>query len=226
MSNGAPTVPAASLRSELHGGQVVVTPCDPDKLVRMMREGDIQALDRITRCHGDRLLAVGRRYCRTSSEAEDAVQDALLAAGTHLQSYRGDGPLEGWLVRMVANACSHMRRGRKNDRKLHDPEAIMRSGEPSPEQRAMVGELASALGEALLELEPANRTIVLLSEGEGWTAPEIGEELGMTPGAVRVRLHRARARLRDRLASMSVMAEDDETSSQPERVGSSAQRSE
>ena len=170
--------------------------CDPGELIALVRAGDLEALDRITRCHGDRLLAVGRRYCRNEAEAQDAVQDALLSAGRNLQGYRGDGPVEGWVVRMVANACHHMRRGRKNNPVLHDAEAVLVADHPSPEEAAMTGQLAEALGGALLELDPTNRTIVLLAEGEGWTGPEIAAELGMSAGAVRVRLTRARARLR------------------------------
>ena len=171
--------------------------CDPEELVALMRAGDLAALDRITRCHGARLLAVGRRYCRSEAEAQDAVQDALLSAGNNLEGYRGDGPVEGWVVRMVANACHHMRRGRKNNQGLHDAEAVLVSADASPEEAAMTGQLAEALGEALLQLDPTNRTIVLLAEGEGWTGPEIGAELGMSPGAVRVRLTRSRTRLRE-----------------------------
>lgn len=177
--------------------------CDPAEIVRLVRAGDLTALDRVTRCHGDRLLAVGRRYCRTRAEAEDAVQDALLAAARNLDSFRGDGSFEGWLVRMVANACHHMRRGRKNDPGLHDAEAILTSADATPEQQAMVGELALALGQVLQELEPVSRSIVLLAEAEGWAAAEIGAHIGMTPGAVRVRLHRARTRLRERLAPLA-----------------------
>ncbi len=177
--------------------------CDPTELVELVRAGDLEALERITRCHGQRLLAVGRRYCRDSSQAEDAVQDALLSAGTHLTSYRGEGSLEGWLIRMVRNACHHMRRGRKNDPFLHDAEAVLESDDASPEQRAMVGELATVLGDALLELDPLNRSIVLLSESEGYSAQEIGEKVGMSPGAVRVRLHRARKRLQERLEPLA-----------------------
>ena len=177
-------------------------PCDPEELVRLVTAGDLAALDRITRCHGQRLLAVGRRYCRSNAEAEDAVQDALLSAGTHLTSFRGDGSVEGWLVRMVANACHHMRRGRKNDHRLHDTEQVLMSDAGSPEERAMVGQLSVTLGEALLELSPRDRSIVLLAEAEGWTGPEIAARLDMTAGNVRVRLHRARLQLRARLATL------------------------
>lgn len=176
--------------------------CKPEDLVRLMRAGDIEALDRITRCFGSTLLAAGRRHCRDEDRARDAVQDALVAAGEHLQDFRGEGTPQGWLVRMVANACARMRRGRKNSAAWNaelDPEVVLGDHE-SPEIAAARAQLAARLGDALIELSPADRAIVLLSEAEDWTGPEIAEALGMTPGAVRVRLTRLRAKLRGALA--------------------------
>lgn len=178
-------------------------------MIALVRAGDLGALDRMTRCYGERLLAVGRRHCRDHDQAQDAVQDTLLAAGQHLQAFRGDGSLEGWLVRMVANACHRMRRGRKNDPTLHvtagdgEPGALW-TDEDSPEESATRLELAEAIGEAMLELEPKDRLILLLAEADDWTGPQIAAELGMTPGAVRARLTRARARMRSSLTAVGV----------------------
>jgi RNA polymerase sigma-70 factor (ECF subfamily) len=156
--------------------------CDSGKLVALMRSGDMEALDRITRCFGERLLGVGRRYCRSEEEAQDAVQDAMVSAGEHLRDFRGEGTVEGWLVRMVANACHRMRRGRKNDPTLHDALEF--------------GQMSEILGQVLDELPALDRVIVMLAEAEDWTGPEIADKLGMTPGAVRTRLSRARTRVR------------------------------
>ncbi len=170
--------------------------CDGKVLVRLVQAEDMQALDRITRCFGERLIAVARHRCRNEEDAQDAVQDALLSAGSHLGSFRGDGSLEGWLVRMVTNACYRMRRGRKNDPALHTTETPLASEAPSPEIEAARAELSEALERALRELPPLDRAVLILAEGEGWTGPEISAELGMSPGAVRTRLTRVRQRLR------------------------------
>lgn len=178
-------------------------PCRPDELVSLLKAGDIQALDRITRCFGATLLAAGRRHCKDEDRARDAVQDALLSAGEHLQDFRGEGTPQGWLVRMVANACARMRRGRKNSAAWNaelDAELVLGSGE-SPEVAAARAQLAERLGEALVALSPEDRAIVLLSEAEDWTGPEIAAALGLSPGAVRVRLTRLRGKLRDTLAA-------------------------
>jgi RNA polymerase sigma-70 factor (ECF subfamily) len=169
--------------------------CNPDRLTTLVRNGDPQALDRITRCYGDRLLAAGRRHCRTADEAEDAVQDALVAAVTKLDSF-GDGSLEGWLVRIVASACRRMSRGRKNSASLHDDKLDLLVASSSPETEAGQHELGDALSAALLELDPDDRLIVLLSEVDGFDAPEVAARVGLSPGAVRTRLTRIRGRLR------------------------------
>ncbi|MBN2800441.1 MAG: sigma-70 family RNA polymerase sigma factor [Deltaproteobacteria bacterium] len=178
--------------------------CDPHEILDLVAAGDISALDHMTRCYGDRLLSVGRRYCRHEEDAHDAVQDALLAAGRNLQSFRSDGSLEGWLVRIVTNACARQRRGRKNDPSLHTVEVELADApDGSPEEEAWRGQVAAALGEALLVLSPVDRLILLLSDAEGWTGPQIAERVDLSHPAVRTRLSRARARLREHLRDLN-----------------------
>ncbi|MCA9676351.1 MAG: sigma-70 family RNA polymerase sigma factor [Kofleriaceae bacterium] len=175
--------------------------CDPCELARLVKAGDVASLDRMTRCYGERLLAVGRRYCGDPERARDAVQDAMLAAGEHLADFRGDGSLEGWLIRMVASFCRRMQRGRKHDAALHEELDDDRAADDGdgPADDAARGELLRILGDALLTLDPRDRALVLLADAEDWTAPEIGAQLDMTPEAVRTRLSRAHRRLRDAL---------------------------
>jgi RNA polymerase sigma-70 factor (ECF subfamily) len=174
--------------------------CDPKRLVELVKAGDASALDDITRCYRARLLAAGKRHCRTSSEAEDAVQDALLFAATEPGAFRGEGTLEGYLTRVVARACRRLSRGVKNDARSHDSESELEAGDPSPETRAAEHELGALLDELLLSLDATERAVLLLAELEDYTAVEIGAELGLTPGAVRTRLTRLRRRLRLDLA--------------------------
>lgn len=175
--------------------------CDPEQLVALVRAGDLAALENVTRCLGERLLAVGRRHCRREEDARDAVQDALLSAGQHLRDFRGEGSVEGWVTTMVARACFRMRRGRSNDPALHVRDVEM-VAEDDPEVLAGRAELALALGAALLDLPPTDRAVLLLAEAEDWTGPEIAAKLGTTPNAVRTRLSRARGLVRARLGQL------------------------
>lgn len=176
--------------------------CDASELADLVRAGDLGALDRLTRCHGDRLIAVGLRWCRNREEAEDAVQDALVAAGTTLDAWRGDGPVEAWILRIVRNACYRQRRGRKNDPALHATDVELPSTD-DPEARAQSGEVARRVGEALQTLSPKDRALMLMVHGQGWTPAEVAEATGIAAGTVRVRLSRARARVRERLGPLA-----------------------
>jgi len=168
--------------------------CNPQVLVRLAQAGGSDALDRLTRCYGDRLLRAGQRYCRTRSEAEDAVQDTWIYATQHLDDFRGEGSLEGWLVRVVATACRRQARGRKNA--AHESDAALIGTGVSPLDASLAREVAQNLQTALLALSEDDRAIVLLAEVEDWRASEISAELGLSEGAVRTRLTRARTRLR------------------------------
>lgn len=175
--------------------------CDAIRIAERVRAGDLDAIGQISRCYGDRLLAVGLRRCRDRADAEDAVQDALLSAGRSLQGFRGDGSVESWLTRMVVNACYRMRRGQKNDQSRHEVDADLPDNN-TPEDGAARHELAQRLEDALATLQPLDQAVVILSDVEGWSAPQIATELTMKPGTVRVRLHRARQKLRENLASL------------------------
>jgi RNA polymerase sigma-70 factor (ECF subfamily) len=173
--------------------------CSAERLMQLVRGGDPRTLDHITRCYGERLLRAGRRHCRSREEADDAVQEALLTATLQLEQFRGEGSLEGWLVRIVARACRRLGRGQKNDASLHDSDVEPGGTLPSPEDAAAERELGELLDRALLGLSAEDRALLLLAELEDWTAVEIGAELGLSAGAVRTRLSRLRARVRDAL---------------------------
>ena len=186
--------------------------CDADELVHLLKAGDVEVLDRVTRCFGDRLMLEARRRCSTPQEADDAVQDAALTAWKYGPGFREEGRVDRWLVRLVATACNRMRRGMKRDASLHVQDAELVAGEDSPELLAARAHLAEALGQALTDLPARDRAIILLADGQGWTGREIAEALSMTPGSVRTRLSRAHARLRDQLAKEGLGPPDMELS--------------
>lgn len=199
MTEPAPTTTIADLSTRT--GDL----CDPEQLAAMAREGNLAVLDRVTRCYGEKLLAVGLSRCNSEADAEDAVQDAMVAAAEHLDSFRGEGSLRAWLARMVANACNRKRRGRKNDPALHVTDEPLPADINGPERDAMHREIAREVTDALLSETPEDRAIFLLAELEGWKGPEIADAMGFSHGAVRTRLSRMRRRVRD---ATGVFAED------------------
>ena len=177
--------------------------CSAESLLLLMRAGDIAALERLTGCYGPRLVAVARRSCRRPDDAEDAVQQALLEAGRVRARWSGVRDPLAWLATLVSRSCGRMNRGRANDPALHAVDVELPCTCSSPEVQAADRELGERLSAGLGRLSKTDRVVLLLSS-EGWTGPEIADELGITPDAVRSRLKRARRTVREELEAQGL----------------------
>lgn len=174
--------------------------CDVETLGELMRSGDPAALDRFSRCYGERLVAIARQSCRIADDAEDAVQDALVEAGRSMTAYRGEGSPLAWLSTLVVRRCHRLGRGLRHEAH-HDTDVEIACSCHSPEGQAQHAELARRISQALVDLDPTDRAAVILAH-EGHTGPEIGAHLDLTPNAVRSRLKRARHQLRVDLSDL------------------------
>lgn len=150
------------------------------------------------------LLRVGRCACRTGDEAEDAVQEALLAAIVKWDQYRGDGTVRAWLSRMVVNACRCQARGRKADPSWNLPldEGRGVAGDVDPESAVAVEQLGAAIAAALDRLSGDDRLLLWMTAIDGASSAEVAEVLALRPDAVRARKARLRKRLREDLGAV------------------------
>lgn len=171
--------------------------------------GDATVVADLFNCYGDALGRFLVRRCGAGPDAEDALQDAFEAAARSLGTYRGDAPTSSWLFRVAANACTRMRRGMKNDPSLHAPldESPMAELDPLDVDSFVAARIAP-LKEGLLGLAETDRAVLLLRDAEGLTAQETAEALGLSVAAVKSRLHRARARVREALKASGIEAID------------------
>lgn len=164
------------------------------------------------RVHGGRLLAVARRLLGNEEDARDAVQEAFLNAFRSIDRFEGGSLLSTWLHRIVVNVSlmKLRRRKRKPEESLdhllpafrddgHFVERFDSGTEPADERLAREEEQA-AVRAAIDELPDHSRTILLLRDIEGMGTNEVAEQLGITPNAVKLRLHRARQALRTLVA--------------------------
>jgi RNA polymerase sigma-70 factor, ECF subfamily len=165
-----------------------------ETLLVLMQRGDIRALDHLAREYGARLLAVARRRCDLREDAEDAVQQALLAAGAAMTGFRGDGSPLAWLSTLVARTCYRMNRKVAPTLEVVDVPCTCDDPAAIAERR----ELGAVIGEALMSLSRTDRLAFLLS-AEGVTSVEIAERFSLSHDAVRSRLKRVRKRLREAL---------------------------
>ncbi len=180
---------------------------DEQRLVAAARRGDLDAFNELVLAYQDRLYNLAYRILGDPAMAEDAVQEALIAAYRALETFRG-GSFLAWLRRTVVNRCYDELRRRKRRPTVSwesfgelDEEAnpFLVNGHPNPEEAAQQAELSDFLQAAIRALPPDQRVVLVLSDVEGMDYEQIARTLGVPLGTVKSRLARARARLRDYL---------------------------
>jgi RNA polymerase sigma factor (sigma-70 family) len=165
-------------------------PSDAD-LVRRARGGDRDAFAALVDRHHATLVRCCRRMVGADGAA-DAAQDAVVTALLSLDRLRDDDRFGAWLVGIGLNTCRAM---------LRRPDVSVAPGDPPPDPADVVAEreLAARVRAAIAELPRGQREAVTLFYVAGLTHAEAAEHLGIAPGAVKTRLHKARASLRTRL---------------------------
>ncbi len=185
-----------------------------EDLVARLRRGEDAAYETLVRTYGGRLLAVARRLLRSEDEARDALQEALVAAFRSIDRFHGEARLGSWLHRIVVNAAL-MRMRAAGHRREVALESAGEDGEPSgvliwaeasqpatAEREVLAIEQRTWVRRAIGQLPERHRVVLMLRDIEELTTEETANLLGITPNAVKVRLHRARLALRDRLAPL------------------------
>ncbi len=174
--------------------------CHPVQLKERLLAGDNTVVHELIYCFHDDLLRFLRRRCGENSDAEDAMQDTYVAMLRYIEGFRGESSVKNWLYRIASTSCQRMRRGQKNNPHLH----LSIHAEDAPELPQQIerfsGELQSdlrPLSEAIAQLSEQDRAILMLRDLEGYSTQETAEATGLTESAVKSRLHRARAFLRD-----------------------------
>jgi RNA polymerase sigma-70 factor (ECF subfamily) len=143
----------------------------------------------------------GVRMCGDPEDAKEVLQETLLAAARTVGTFRGGSSLPTWLYTIARSFCIKRRRRSKfappAEASLEGVLERVPSSSPGPDELAERGEVKRALASALLALDPASREVLVLRDMEGLTAPEVAEVTGSTVDAVKSRLHRARASVRE-----------------------------
>ena len=171
-------------------------------LVEAARQGDRRAFEELVRATSADTYTLALRLMGNEEDARDVVQDAYLRAFKAIGGFRGDAQFSTWLYRITANcaATSLGRRSRhRHDELAEDVALVDEHPDHDPQARGDVGVLRDRLTRALAELPPRLRVVVVLRDIYDLPHEAIATELGITETAAKVRLHRARRRLRERL---------------------------
>jgi RNA polymerase sigma-70 factor (ECF subfamily) len=186
---------------------------DDHALVARIVGGDTGAFEFVMRRHNGALFRTARAILRDDADAEDALQEAYLAAFRHLGEFRGDARLSTWLTRIVINQALGRLRARRRDNNVVElregvpeddaaarEEAMDDGHTESAEAGAMRSQLRRLLERKIDALPLAFRTAFVLREVEELTIEEAAECLAIPAATVRTRVFRARALLRASLA--------------------------
>ena len=178
------------------------SPTPEDALLTAARAGDVSALNRLIAQHRQGVYRFGLQVCRTTEDAEDAVQETLWAATRAIHSFRGTATsIASWLFTIVRRECLRMIEGRKRAALTPDGECDhVADKADDPEEALAARRRTEVLAAALATLEPLHREVILLRDIQGLSAPDAAARLGISVEALKSRLHRARTSLRDQPA--------------------------
>lgn len=166
----------------------------PDvELVEFARQGDRLAFDELLRRHDDRMRGLAYRLLADRHAMDDALQEAYLKAYRAMDRFRPGGDFGIWLYRVTYNTCIDELRRRKRSPVAKADQSDAASSRPGPERIVSASETVRS---ALADLPVDQRVTVVLVDGEGFDHREAAEILGVAPGTIASRLHRARAALR------------------------------
>ena len=173
-------------------------------LVERSQSGDLDAFNALVLAYQGQVYNLCLRMLGSPQAAEDAAQEAFIAAYRAVPRFRG-GRFRAWLLRIAANACyDELRRRRARPQVPLDapadderPSAELPASDEPLEQRAERLELARCLQEGLASLPPDQRLAVILRDVQGLAYEEVAEATGASLGTVKSRISRGRAALRD-----------------------------
>lgn len=173
-----------------------------DQLIEEAKQGDHRAFEAIVRCTYADTYTLAYRLVGDEEDARDVVQETYIRALKGLKRFRGDAQLSTWLHRITANCASTYlgRRGKhRHETWSDDVDPADTVLERDPERQGDLGDLRQQLVDALSQLPPKLRAVIVLRDIYDLPHESIAEELDITTSAAKVRLHRARKRLRERL---------------------------
>ncbi len=172
-----------------------------ETLVARCRAGDRNAYGELVERYQSPLVRYARGLIGNEEDARDMAQEAFVRAELHLDRFDPRRRFRVWLYGILSHVCVDWLRRRSRREEL-DHRLAVEPAPPSPEEEALRGEAAGHVRAAVNTLPLQLREMVLLHYGEGLTCAEAATVVGISHGAARVRLFRAREQLRQALGPL------------------------
>ncbi len=181
-------------------------------LIAEAKAGNSGAFEELVNRYERKIYRLGLRLMGNPQDAEDVLQESFLKAYEHLPEFREDSRFYTWLVRIAVNEGLMKLRKQRSDKSEPLEDAVDDDGQlmprefrdwrPNPEQLLGQEQMQALLLNAANTLPAGLRTVFFLRDVEELSTEETAEALGLTAGAVKARLFRARMRLREQLAQV------------------------
>lgn len=181
------------------------------ELVQAINSGQYDLFHDLVKRYEHKLYNFSLRMCRNPSDAEDLVQETFLNVFRYLKDFRYETKFKNWLYRIATSTCIKKRRRSKfaPERELSLDEFIPKNEAEAqtqvpdwakmPLDKLLNEELAEIIHQAILSLPEKYRMVIVLRDIEGFTTAETAQILNLSASNVKVRLHRARLFLREKL---------------------------
>ena len=185
------------------------------ELVRDARHGDKEAFRELVERYQRKVLSVALGMVHNQEDALEITQETFIKAYENLNKFKGESSFYTWLYRIVVNrAIDFRRRERRHPTvALEDRAGTGNAGEgyedtlkeerlPDPDREAQAHEIGDRVSEAINELTPDHKAVILLREVEGLSYEEISRVMQCSKGTVMSRLHYARKKLQKKLKDL------------------------
>ncbi len=181
------------------------------ELIKAIQAGRSDLFDELVQRYERQLYYFGLKMCAEPRDAEDVVQETFLNAYKYLKDFRYETKFKNWLYRIATSNCIKKRRKSKfaPERELSLEEFLPRDESavdlqvPAwatlPLDQLLNEELGRTLKRAIVEVPEKYRVVLVLRDIEGFSTEESAQILNLTPANIKVRLHRARLFLREKL---------------------------
>lgn len=181
------------------------------KAIDLLQRNTPAAVDEALGLLQNTVYSFSMKVCGHPEDAEDTMQEVLFRSLKHLNKIQDPRALSVWLYTVTRNRCWRMRRKPANGSQRHisleelmpdDAEIAMLLADAaaSPERRAVQAEQQELVQRAVLQIPVPLRLVLVLHDMEELSTEEVAQVLGLQPGTVRVRLHRARLAVRKEMS--------------------------
>jgi len=175
-------------------------------LIEKCKQGDIEAFEILIDEYQSKILNYCFRMLNHRSDAEDAAQEVFVKVYRFIGSYSGQSSFSTWLYKVASNVCrDYLRKHRRPDRQTMSLQQVNSEGEEyglsiedatyAPYNSVQQTEAQRVLAQALDQISPEHKTVIVLRDIQGLSYEEIGKIIGAAPGTVKSRINRARLQL-------------------------------